>query len=70
MKTTTESIIVVTNEKGAVIAIVRKDVGLQKNLIYRVGDATMSDIEGLLSGTADLPSMKEEKDSEDKYTTF
>ena len=50
MKTTTESVLIVTNDKGIVVAMVRKDVGLQKNLIHRVADANMVDIEGLLGG--------------------
>jgi hypothetical protein len=50
MKTTTESVLIVTNDKGVVIAMVRKDTGLQKNIVHRVSDALLSDIEGLLSG--------------------
>lgn len=50
MKTTTESVLIVTDEKGNVVALGRKDMGLQKNLIYRVTDASMTDIGDLLSG--------------------
>ena len=50
MKTTTESVLIVTNDKGQVVAMVRKDTGLQKNLIHRVSDAALADIEDLLSG--------------------
>ena len=51
MKRTTESVLIVTNDKEQVVAMVRKDVSLQKNLIYKVGDASFSDIEELLGGT-------------------
>lgn len=49
MKTTTESVMIVSTEHGEVIAMVRKDLVSQKNLIHRVTDAKLSDIENILS---------------------
>ena len=60
MKVATESVLVVTNDKNIVVAIVRKDTGLQKNLIYRVNDAALSDIESLLGGTTDVSPLVDE----------
>jgi hypothetical protein len=50
MKITTESVLIITNDKGQVTAMVRKDNALQKNLIHKVGDASFLDIENLLGG--------------------
>ena len=63
MKTTTESVLIVTNDKGQVVAMVRKDVGLQKNLIHRVNDAALSDIEVLLEG-GNVVAVSQEREGE------
>ena len=60
MKTTTESVLVVTTEKGEVVAIVRNDSKLHKNLLYRVSDAKISDIEGFLNGSVEKQGLVSE----------
>ncbi len=57
MKTTTESVLIVTNENGVVVALIRKDTSLQKNLIYKITDASMTDIEDLIwtKGVEEVP---------------
>lgn len=63
MKTTIESVLIVTNDKGQVVAMVRKDTGLQKNLIHKVSDAALSDIEALL-GDGNVTAISQESGGE------
>lgn len=55
----TESVLTISDDKGNVIAMVRKDTALNKNLIYSVSDGSFTFIEELLSGTRESAPLDE-----------
>lgn len=48
-----ESILVVTGRDGSVIAIVRRDPKVGKQVIMMTADASSEDVAGLITGAAD-----------------
>jgi hypothetical protein len=50
MKTNIENVLIVSDDSGEMISIVRRDPSSQKNLIFMMTDAKMDDISLLITG--------------------
>lgn len=61
MNTEKEGVFTVCNDRGELVAILRKDPRSKKNLVYRCEEASLEDIERLLKGNkaeAAIPANK------------